>query len=416
MYFVSEKIRKETAAVELIKNDVVIATVGSWPKNPASIVGKTIRVPSEASGSLLNQNAVRLRVKSLDFFDQVFLYYLLKDQNFSDYIVSTAQGSANQASITLKDIYRYSFQCPTLDERKIIAQTLNSLDNKIELNRQTNQTLEEMAQALFTSWFMDFDPVIDNALAAGNPIPDELQERAQRRQQQLAKPDHKPLPDDILQLFPSEFELTEELGWLPKGWESAKVKDFGRVVTGKTPPKSVTNAYSAAGYPFITPTDIDDSAFVVNVNRCLSESGALAVHRNKIPAGSVCVTCIGSQMGKTTINPIEANTNQQINTVVVKDDACRNFLFFNLRRRREELFSLGASGSTMPILNKTSFENILVLKPSNKILQKYAELTANQVGGIYQRYKQIDSLEKTRDALLPKLISGELRLSSESSR
>ena len=81
-----------------------------------------------------------------------------------------------------------------------------------------------MAQALFKSWFVDFDPVIDNALEAGNTIPDELQDRAERRKQQLAKPDHQPLPDDIRQLFPSEFELTDELGWVPMGWE---VKPLG---------------------------------------------------------------------------------------------------------------------------------------------------------------------------------------------
>ncbi len=114
LYFVSEEIRKSTESVELLRDDVVIATVGSWPKNPASIVGKAIRVPSDASGSLLNQNAVRFRVKSLESFDQLFLYYLLKNQRFSDYIVSTAQGSANQASVTLKDIYGYSFQYPSI--------------------------------------------------------------------------------------------------------------------------------------------------------------------------------------------------------------------------------------------------------------------------------------------------------------
>ena len=110
--FVNADVANDKAAFELLEDDVVIATVGSWPNNPASVVGKVIRVPANASKSLLNQNAVRLRPLSNDANDLQFLFYLLKDKTFSDYIVSTAQGSANQASITLKDIYAYEFDCP----------------------------------------------------------------------------------------------------------------------------------------------------------------------------------------------------------------------------------------------------------------------------------------------------------------
>ncbi len=92
LYFVSDFVADSSKKVRLQTDDIVIATVGSWPSNPASIVGKTIRVPSETNGALLNQNAVRLRVKNFDPHDQVFLYYVLKKPNFSNYLVSTAQG------------------------------------------------------------------------------------------------------------------------------------------------------------------------------------------------------------------------------------------------------------------------------------------------------------------------------------
>src|SRR5690606_19832251 len=119
------------------------------------------------------------------------------------------------------------FKKPPLQDQQKIGYFLGGLDNKIELNRQLNQTLEQMAQALFKSWFVDFDPVIDNALAAGNEIPSDLQDRAERRQLQLAKADHKPLPENIRKLFPSEFELTESLGWVPKGWTEAPLSKIG---------------------------------------------------------------------------------------------------------------------------------------------------------------------------------------------
>ncbi|WP_067985518.1 restriction endonuclease subunit S [Neptuniibacter pectenicola] len=339
--------------------------------------------------------------------DPLFIFYVLSSRRHE--IENLAIGSV-QPNLYTSALGTIQFKKPKLEEQKNISYILASIDNKIQLNRETNKTLEQMAQALFKSWFVDFDPVIDNALAAGKPIPEELQARAQRRQQQLAKPDHQPLPDDVRQLFPSEFEETEALGWVPKGWRVSNIKSFGRVVTGKTPPKSVEGAYDEVGFPFITPTDIDDSIFVAKVNRYLSDKGASVINKNKIPKGSVCVSCIGSQMGKTVISPTAAYTNQQINSVVVTDDFSRNYLFYNLRGRREELFSLGASGSTMPILNKSSFEKLLVLKPSDRILRKYQEFTGEQMESVYQRFIQIESLENLRNTLLPKLISGELRL------
>ncbi|HCN7883636.1 TPA: restriction endonuclease subunit S, partial [Escherichia coli] len=87
----------------------------------------------------------------------------------------------------------------------------------IAINTGINQTLEQMSQTLFKSWFVDFDPVVDNALDAGNPIPEALQSRAELRQKVRNSTDFKPLPAEIRSLFPSEFEETE-LGWVPKGW------------------------------------------------------------------------------------------------------------------------------------------------------------------------------------------------------
>jgi len=171
----AEELAHNYSSVALKQGDVVIATVGSWPTNPASVVGKTIRVPREADSFLLNQNAVNLTAN--EALDQTFLFHLLTTETFGAHIVSAAQGSASQASITLKSIFDYSLQLPPLSEQKAITHILGSLDDKIELNRRMNATLEGMAQALFKSWFVDFDPVIDNALTAGNPIPDELADR-----------------------------------------------------------------------------------------------------------------------------------------------------------------------------------------------------------------------------------------------
>jgi type I restriction enzyme S subunit len=150
---IDEKTALQFKDYELKKDDIVIMTVGSWPENPASVVGKVIRIPKEADGALLNQNAVRIR--NNDTIDIHFLYYKLKSSDFSGYIVNTAQGSANQASITLEDIFNYKFLLPSPTEQKAISNILKTIDDKIDLLHRQNIILEKMAETLFRQWFIE---------------------------------------------------------------------------------------------------------------------------------------------------------------------------------------------------------------------------------------------------------------------
>lgn len=168
---IPESVAASSSNVRLKSGDIVIATVGSWPSNPASVVGKTIKVPRSADGALLNQNAVALRHKSGDPVEQQYIYYCLKSSNFIDYLVGGAQGSANQASITLSSIFRYRINGYDYVTKKNIVDTLSSIDEKIELNRQMNETLEQMGQVLFRHYFIT-NPEAEKwgMIALGNKI------------------------------------------------------------------------------------------------------------------------------------------------------------------------------------------------------------------------------------------------------
>jgi len=164
-----------------------------------------------------------------DELDHQFLKYILLSENRS--FLRFASGTTHQ-TIYFPEVKAFHICHPRLPEQKAIAHILGTLDDKIELNRRMNATLEGMAQALFKSWFVDFDPVIDNALAAGNPIPDELAPRAEVRKKALANGttqqgslDH-PTLSDPKSLFPASFQFTEELGWIPEGWDIAKAEDL----------------------------------------------------------------------------------------------------------------------------------------------------------------------------------------------
>ena len=179
-----------------------------------------------------NQSCYGLYAKD-EYTTNDFLYYLIK------YSVSKLKQITHGAifdTITKETFNHISIKLPPLPEQKAIAHILGSLDDKIELNRKMNETLEIMAQALFKSWFVDFDPVIENALNAGNEIPDELLDRAEVRKALGDK--RKVLPDKVKSLFPSEFEFTDEMGWMPLGWKVGRLDEMLILQRGFDLPKN----------------------------------------------------------------------------------------------------------------------------------------------------------------------------------
>lgn len=168
---------------------------------------------------IFESNLFRLRFKK-DLASPAFYYYYFKSPLGKQLIQKIAKQTA-AASITASDLIEQPVPYfDRLDQDKI-THILGTLDDKIELNREINTTLESMAQALFKSWFVDFDPVIDNALATGNDIPDALQAKAAKRQALGDK--RKPLPDGLQQQFPDRFVFTEEMGWVPDGWAEVEI-------------------------------------------------------------------------------------------------------------------------------------------------------------------------------------------------
>ncbi len=146
-------------------------------------------------------------------------------------------------------------------------------------------------------------------------------------------------------------------------WKTLCIRDLGRVVTGKTPKTSDVTNFGGM-IPFVTPTDMDGRKLINSTSRYLSEIGVSTVRNSLIPAGSVMVSCIGSDMGKVVIAGEPCVTNQQINSIVVDTQFSSQFVYYNLSMRKAELQHLASGGSTMPILNKGNFSEIKIDIPS----------------------------------------------------
>ncbi len=411
-----EELTDKQSEFFLDSGDVILAMDRPWIE--AGL--KTGQITGYDLPCLLVQRVSRLR--AVDPADQDFLRYLISSYWFVEYIKLVQTGTA-VPHISPKQIQNYEFRKPPKKDRVKIGALMRSLDNKIELNRQTNETLEKMAQALFKSWFVDFDPVIDNALEAGNTIPDELQDRAARRQQQLAKPDHQPLPDDIRQLFPSVFEMTKELGWVPMGWEVSTINDHTHFKNGYAfkskqllssdekalPVFKMGHINRGGGFkPGGTKSYFPKAEIDEKLSNYLAEKGDLLMSMTDMKSNMVI-------LGNTALMPF-SNVfliNQRVARLRIKNDTHLDYpyLYFYTNHPPvvDELRSRANSGVQVN-LTSASIKETLLLVPEAPVHSVFDQKIKALLEKSFANDNNSKELGELRDTLLPKLISGELRL------
>src|SRR5690606_36267979 len=160
--------------------------------------------------------------------DNDFAFYLTRWNEFRSFAIAQMSGSSGRQRVPAESLAGFEVPVPSLPEQRAIARILGTLDDKIELNRRMNETLEAMEQALFKSWFVDFDPVVVNALKAGNPIPDKFADRAAHYRE---NPDALGVPREILRLFPDRF-VESELGPIPEAWKVMALDEIAHFQNG----------------------------------------------------------------------------------------------------------------------------------------------------------------------------------------
>ena len=414
VYHIPKERFSEFQKVNLIKDDIVIATVGSWPTNPSSVVGKTIRVPPEANNTLLNQNAVRIR--SLDKDEQLYFYYVLKDKSFSDYIISTAQGSANQASITLKSILDYDL--PNIDskEKRIkIGKTLATYDEKIQLNTQINQTLEQIAQALFKSWFVDFDPVRAKVQALSDGLSLEQAELAAMQAISGKTPEEltalsQTQPDRYAELaetakaFPCEM-VEVDGGEMPKGWE---VKELGSLMTIKRggSPRPIKDFISDKGLNWVKISDAtaEDNPFLFSTKEYIKSEGlSKTVLLNK---GSLILSNSATP-GLPRFLELDACIHDGWLYFSDIKRLTQEYLYFFFLNIRNDLVAQG-NGSVFTNLKTDIVKAQKAIVPDERVICYFDKQVKSIMNLIRYNTANSISLKETRDLLLPRLLNGEI--------
>ncbi|MEX2580542.1 MAG: restriction endonuclease subunit S [Verrucomicrobiales bacterium] len=351
-----------------------------------------------------------------------FVWYSMRSQDWWAFVNGSKTGSA-QAGANAKVLGRFHLDLPPLPEQKAIAHILGTLDDKIELNRRMNATLEGMAQALFKSWFVDFDPVIDNALAAGNPIPDELAPRAEVRRQALSDQktgttqqgsiDDSTLSDPKSH-FPAAFQFTEELGWIPEGWDVGCIADLCNTVTDGShhSPKSVDKA---SGQPMASSKDLTQLGIDFESCRFISKNNFSELERNGCSPqiGDVLIAKDGARCGETCCIHVDDDPVVLLSSVAIlrpKTASLSTFLS-TLMSRAETVADLRenyVSGSAIPRIILRDFKRFPVLTFPSSILETWVKHSQAIHRRAVASRDEAKKLSRLRDTLLPRLISGEL--------
>jgi type I restriction enzyme S subunit len=350
----------------LKKGDLLISLTGSHLSQPNSVVGRVAKYRLDEI-ALLNQRAGKIIIKDDAKLDKEYLYYYLSSNTLRVEIALKATGAASQANISPSDVESLVMLLPTLPQQKKIANILYSYDKLIQNNTKRISILEQMAEQLYKEWF-------------------------------------------VRMRFPN-YENTKFVKGIPEEWAVVCVKSFGGVVTGKTPSTTIQDYYDG-DYPFIKTPDMHNFMFALETGETLSQRGFNSQPSQKLPSGSICVSCIGSA-GVVCITNEVSMSNQQIHSLIPKKKEQLEFLYYTLLKLKPTIELFGATGATMTNLSKGKFEKLLILKPTDVLIENYHDATKSIFEEIKNLSLQNINLKKTRDLLLPRLISGKLKLNKK---
>lgn len=345
----------KTEYYSLQANDIVIGMDGSR-------VGKNkARIKEEDLPLLLAQRVACVRHNELA--EQDYLYYNIFSKKFIDYVNSIHTGSAIP-HISQKQIEDYKILLPNLETQRRIATILSSLDRKIELNNKINADLEEMAQAIFKNWFVDFEPFKDGKF------------------------------------------VDSELGMIPEGWKVGRLTDVIKLMPGGTPKTSEPLYWDNGTIPFFSPKDVN-GVYCFATEKHITEAGLNKCSSNLYPKDTIFITCRGT-VGKVCLVACDMAMNQSNYAIKAIDGYSQYYVFFLVKSVVERLIKKSNGAVFSAITSKDFDEEILI--PSQNAVEDFT----NVIDGFFRRIFTIGTensrLSLLRDTLLPRLMSGELEV------
>jgi type I restriction enzyme S subunit len=346
--------------------------------------GVTAVVPKHFRGSL-GQNLVLLRATDPNLMAPKYLRWATRGREWWNEVGRFINVGAVFESLKCVDIPDFAIPVPPVADQKAIAHILGTLDDKIALNRKTNETLEAMAKALFKSWFVDFDPV--RAKAEGR---------------------HTGLPAEISELFPDSFE-DSELGEIPSGWECCSFTQLVEVISGGTPKTSIDEYWNGSVNWFsVVDAPSNSDCWVIHTEKSITHQGLDNCSSKLLPIGTTIISARGT-VGKVCLTGQDMAMNQSCYGLRSKA-ANGEFFCFYLTKSLVEILEARAHGSVFSTITRDTLDGVSTNSPPLEVIQSFNSITGALLGKIKNNLEESRILGNQRDALLPKLISGEIRI------
>ncbi|HEY2806594.1 MAG TPA: restriction endonuclease subunit S [Gemmatimonadales bacterium] len=313
--------------------------------------------------------------------DERFAYYFLKSMDFRSYNSGSAQPSLNR-----NHIHPVPVDVPPVAEQRAIARFLGALDDKIGINHRMSETLEVSARTLFNSWFVDFDPV-----------------RAKFESRDLG------FSQALADQFPASFE-DSLLGSIPKGWSIKAIGDLADVAGGSTPSTQEPAYWDGGMHHWATPKDLSAVTvpILLETERRITDAGLSQIGTGLLPVGTVLLSS-RAPIGYLAIAEIPVAINQGFIAMRAKKGVSNLFLLLWASAAKEAILSR-ANGSTFLEISKSSFRPIPVVVPGALVMQAFDRLARPLYERIVVCERETRALAAVRDTLLPRLVSGELRV------
>lgn len=364
------------------KNDVLLLVRGSE-------LHKRIPVGVAIRDVAFNQDVKALRAKN--GISSTYLYYWLTahETMLLSKVENTGIGAGKLDTPVLKAL---PVEVPSEKEQRAIAHILGTLDDKIELNRKQNETLEAMARALFKAWFVDFEPVRAK-----------MEGRWQRGQSLPGLPAH------LYDLFPDRL-VESELGEIPEGWHHSTIGEEVAVCGGSTPSTKEAEFWESGQHHWATPKDLSALKFPVllDTDRKITDAGLTKISSGLLPVGTVLLSS-RAPIGYLAIAEVPTAINQGF--IGMKcDGVLPNVFVLQWCRENIDVIVGNANGSTFQEISKSNFRPIPVVMPNEPVLASFAQSADSFYRQMVENERESRSLAQLRDTLLPKLISGELRV------
>lgn len=376
--YIAEEHANQLANVTVEHHDVLLNITGDS-------VSRCCQVTPSVLPARVNQHVAIIRPRPREI-DPRFLRYYLVSPRMQSQMLGWAHAGATRNALTKGMIESFTVPQPPLSIQCRIADILGKLDDKIELNRRMNRTLEKMAAAIFKSWFIDFHPV--HAKAEGRDTG---------------------LPAEISDLFPDSFEESE-LGEIPKGWKVKSIGDAVRCVGGATPSTINPEFWEGGKHPFVTPKDMSSlqGPVILDSERHITEAGVEKISSKQLPIGTVILSS-RAPIGYLGIAAVPVSVNQGVIAMICNGDL-PNLYVHQWTTANMDLIKSRAGGTTFAEISKQNFRPIPALIPSRPVLDAFIVNAAPLYDRIMLNVRQNRRLAGLRDTLLPKLLYGEIEL------